>query len=128
MTASLHGIFALVALILAAIGIYGLLSYSVAQRTREIGVRMAVGADRADILRLVLRQAGKYTVAGIIVGLAAGSASGHLINGLLFRTSATDPLSLALAVAALTLISALAISIPAARAASVSPTEALRAE
>jgi predicted permease len=128
MTAALLGIFALVALTLAAIGIYGVLSYSVVQRTREIGVRMAVGANRADILHLVLRQAGRFTVVGVAVGLSVGVASARLINGLLFHTSTIDPLSIAIAVGALVLVAGLAVSLPAGRAASVSPTEALRAE
>ncbi|MGA2048266.1 MAG: ABC transporter permease [Terracidiphilus sp.] len=128
MTAALLGIFALVALTLAAIGIYGVMSYSVAQRTREIGVRLAVGADRADILQLVLRHAGRITAVGVIVGMTAGLASARLINGMLFHTSAVDPFSIAIAVVTLVAVAALAVSIPAGRAASVSPTEALRAE
>jgi predicted permease len=128
MTSALLGIFALVALTLAAIGIYGVLSYSVAQRTREIGVRMAVGANRADILQLVLRHAGRITAVGVVIGLTAGLASARLINGLLFHTSAVDPCSIAIAIITLVAVAALAVSIPAGRAASVSPTEALRAE
>jgi predicted permease len=128
MTAVLLGMFAFVALVLAAIGIYGVLSYSVAQRTREIGVRMAVGANRSDILNLVLGQAGGFVVVGIVVGFAAAFAGARLINGLLFQTTALDPLSVSVTVGALILIAVLAVSIPAGRAASVSPTEALRAE
>jgi hypothetical protein len=127
-TAALLGIFALVALTLAAIGVYGVLAYSVAQRTREIGVRMAVGADRADILQLVLRQAGRFTAVGVILGLSVGLASARVINGLLFHTSTVDPLSIGIAIVALVSVAALAAIIPAMRAASVSPTEALRAE
>ena len=128
MTAMLLGIFSCVALALAAIGIYGILSYSVAQRTREIGVRMAVGADRTDILQLILRQAAGSTGIGICVGLLAGFLGARLINGLLFETSATDPFSLAISIAALVLATLLAVSIPAVRAASVDPVEALRSE
>lgn len=128
MTAALLGIFAFVALALAAIGIYGVLSCSIAQRTREIGVRMAVGADRIDILHLVFRQAGGFTAVGVILGLALALASARLMNGLLFHTSTVDPFSIGIAIAALLSIAALAVSIPAARAASVSPTEALRSE
>ncbi len=128
MTSALLGIFAAVALVLAAIGIYGVLSYSVAQRTREIGVRIAVGADRADILVLVLRQAASFTAVGVAVGLAAGLVFARLINGLLFQTSTVDRLSMAVAVGALVLVAALGASLPAVRAASVSPTEALRTE
>jgi len=128
MTAVLLGLFAFVALALAAIGIYGVLSYSVAQRTREIGVRMAVGANRSDILSLVLGQAGGFVVAGIVVGLAIAFGGAQLINGLLFQTTTLDPVSVSITVGALILIAVAAVSIPAGRAASVNPTEALRAE
>jgi predicted permease len=128
MTASLLGIFTLVALALAAIGIYGVLAYSVAQRTREIGVRMAVGAKREDIVRMVLLQAAKYAAAGIVAGLLVSVAGSRLINGLLFNTSPVDPISISTTVGGLLLIAAFAVAIPARRAASVDPTEALRAE
>ncbi|MGA8617682.1 MAG: FtsX-like permease family protein [Candidatus Sulfotelmatobacter sp.] len=128
MTAMLLGISSFVALALAGIGIYGVLSYSVAQRTREIGVRMAVGANRTDVLRLVLSQAGRFTAIGIVVGLAAGFACARLISGLLFNTSTVDPLSMWIAIGALVLAAALAVIIPAGRAASANPNEALRAE
>jgi predicted permease len=128
MTAMLLGIFSCVALALAAIGIYGVLSYSVAQRTREIGVRMAVGATRADVLRLVLNQAGMLAALGIVAGIAASLASARLISGLLFNTSTVDPLSAGVAVLALSLAATMAAIIPAFKAASVSPNEALRAE
>ena len=128
MTATLLGSFALVTLVLAAIGSFGVLSYSVAQRTREIGVRMAIGADRGDILQLILRQAASSTAIGICGGLVAGFLGARLINGLLFQTSPTDPVSLSISVAALILVTLVAVSIPAARAASVDPVEALRSE
>jgi predicted permease len=128
MTAMLLGIFSIVALALAGIGIYGVLSYSVAQSTREIGVRMAVGASRSDVLRLVLSRAGKFSAIGIAVGLAAGLACAQLIRGLLFNTSTVDPLSAWIAIGALVLAAVLAVIIPAGRAASVNPNEALRAE
>jgi predicted permease len=128
MMATLLGIFSAVALALAAIGIYGVLSYSVAQRTREIGVRMAVGANRSDVLQLVLSQAGTFTGIGIVVGLAAGLAGARLIRGLLFHTSVVDPVSVWTAIVALVLAAVLGVIIPAGRAASVNPNEALRAE
>jgi ABC-type antimicrobial peptide transport system permease subunit len=124
----LLGMFAFVALALAAIGIYGVLSYSVAQRTREIGVRIAVGANREDILRLVLTQTGRFAVIGIVLGLATALARARLISRLLFNTSTVDPLSVSVTLGALILMAALAAIVPAGRAASVSPTEALRAE
>jgi predicted permease len=128
MTATLLGSFALITLLLAAIGSFGVLSYSVAQRTREIGVRMAIGANRSDILQLILRQAAGSTAIGICAGLLAGFLGARLINGLLFQTSALDPLSLAISISALILVTVLAVSIPAVRAASVDPVEALRSE
>jgi predicted permease len=128
MTAMLLGIFSFVALALAAIGIYGVLSYSVAQRSREIGVRMAVGATRANILRLVLTQAARLTGAGIVLGLGAALLGARLIRGLLFDTGTTDPLSVGIAIGFLALAAGLAAMIPAIRAASVNPNEALRAE
>jgi len=128
MTAVLLGIFAIVALVLAAIGIYGVLSYSVAQRTREIGVRMAVGATRGDVLRLVLGQAGVMAAAGLTIGLGGALASARLMRGLLFQTSTLDAASVFVALGALAVVAAMAVSLPAWRASSVNPTEALRAE
>ena len=128
MTAMLLGIFSVVALALAAIGIYGVLSYSVAQRSREIGVRMAVGATRANILRLVLTQAARFTIIGLAVGLLSGLAGARLIRGLLFDTGTTDLLSVGITIGFLASAAALAAIIPAARAASVNPTQALRSE
>lgn len=128
MTATLLGSFALVTLLLAAIGSFGVLSYSVAQRTREIGVRMAIGADRSDILGLILRQAVTFTAVGVSIGLVAAFLGARLINSLLFQTTPADPLSIFIAVAALVLVTLVAVSLPAARAASVNPVEALRSE
>jgi predicted permease len=128
MTAVLLGIFAVVAVVLAAIGIYGVLAYSVEQRTREIGVRMAVGARREDILMLVLKQAAVFVLVGIVAGLAVGFAGARLLSGLLFKTSTADPVSISVTIGALVAVAVLAVSLPARRAASVEPTEALRAE
>ena len=128
MTAMLLGIFSLVALALAAIGIYGVLSYSVAQRSREIGVRMAVGATRGHILRLILSQAAQFTGLGLAVGVSTALLSGRIITGLLFDTGTADPLSACIAIGSLALAALMAAIIPAIRAASVNPNEALRAE
>ena len=130
MTATLLGIFGLATLALAAIGIYGVLSYSVAQRTREIGVRIALGAGRGDVLLLVLRQAGLFTAAGVVAGIAAGLAGARLVStlGLLFQTSPVDALSVCVAIGALVMVAAVAVIVPAARAAAVDPVVALRAE
>ncbi len=128
MTAMLLGIFSLVALALAAIGVYGVLSYSVAQRSREIGVRMAVGATRAHILRLVLSQAAQFAGLGLAVGVGTALLSARIITSLLFDTGTADPLSACIAIGSLVLAAAMAAIIPAIRAASVNPNEALRAE
>jgi predicted permease len=128
MTAMLLGIFSLVALALAAIGIYGVLSYSVAQRSREIGVRMAVGATRVNILRIVLSQAAQFTGVGLAIGVGLALEGASLIRGLLFDTGTTDPLSAGIAAGLLVLAAAIATIIPAIRAASVNPNEALRTE
>ena len=132
MTALLLGLFAAVALALAAIGIYGVLSYSVAQRTREIGVRMAIGANRADVLRLILAQAARFTVLGLTVGLLASVLGARLmasqLSGLLFHTTSLDTSSIAIALGTLALIALVSAALPATRAASVNPAETLRAE
>jgi predicted permease len=128
MIAVLLGIFALLALTLAAIGIYGVIAYSVSQRQREIGVRMALGATRAKILLLILRQAGTFTGIGVLVGLVAAFASAHLASALLFQTSTADPISICVSVFGLMSIAISAAALPAARAATINPIEALRSE
>ncbi|MGB6191097.1 MAG: ABC transporter permease [Terracidiphilus sp.] len=130
MTATLLAIFGLATLLLAAIGIYGVLSYSVAQRTREIGVRIALGADRGDVLQLVLRQAGAFTAAGIGVGIAVGVAGARLVSGmgLLFETTPLDAMAVCVAIGALLTVAAIAVIVPAARATAVNPVTALKAE
>jgi ABC-type antimicrobial peptide transport system permease subunit len=128
MTAVLLGIFALLALTLAAIGIYGVIAYSVTQRTREIGVRIAVGATREDILRLILREAATFTGMGTLAGLAAAFACARFVSGLLFQTSTADPASICITIAALFLIAAVAAILPASRAANTNPVEAIRSE
>jgi putative ABC transport system permease protein len=128
MVAVLLGIFALLALTLAAIGIYGVIAYSVTQRTREIGVRMAVGSSRANILLLMLRDAASFTSIGVLAGLIAAFAGAHLASALLFETSSADGISICVSVSALLIVGMLAAVFPARRAASINPIEALRAE
>ncbi len=132
LTALLLSLFSAVALLLAAIGIYGVLSVSVAQRTREIGVRMAIGATRGNVLRLILGQASRFTAIGLITGLAISILSARLLStqltGLLFETRIADPISIALTLAALTLIATIASILPAHRASKTNPAETLRAE
>ena len=124
--AALIGLFAGFGLLLAAIGLYGVLSFLVAQRTREIGVRMAVGATPANVVALMGRQAGLWTMSGIASGLLASAALTRLARRLLFQVSPYDPLSLAAAVAILLTVSALAAWWPARRASLVDPAISLR--
>jgi putative ABC transport system permease protein len=120
--------FSFAALLLAAIGIYGVLSYSVAQRTREIGVRMALGAQPSGITRLVVVNGAKLVAVGALAGLAAAMLLTGLMKSLLFGVSPRDPLSFLGAPALLVVVALLAAYIPARRAAHISPVEALRAE
>jgi len=117
-----------VALFLGAVGIYGVISYVVAQRTREIGVRMAMGAERGMVTRMVLRQAGGLALVGVGVGLVAALGLTRLMTALLYGVSPVDPLTFGGVALLLALIALLASWVPAHRAASVNPTEALRAE
>lgn len=124
----LIGSFAALALILASIGIYGVISYSVAQRTREIGIRIALGASRTDILRTVLGRGTVLTSLGVVIGVAASFALTRLMSSLLFGVSATDPVTFISVSALLVAVSLLASYIPARRAMKVDPIEALRYE
>lgn len=124
----LLGGFALIALLLGVVGLYGVISYTVTQRTRELGIRLALGARRNDVLRLVIKRGMSYSLIGIVIGLAAALALTRLMESLLYGVSPADPLTFAGITLLLALVSLLASWIPARRAAKVDPLIALRHE
>ena len=126
--ATLSGFFGFLAALLAAIGLYGVISYMVVQRTKEIGIRMAIGAERVDVLRLILREAGMLTVAGLLIGAALALASARAAKSLLYGLTPRDPLTLVAAVALLSAVAAFASFWPAYRASKLDPLIALRYE
>jgi ABC-type antimicrobial peptide transport system permease subunit len=115
-------------LLLAGVGLYGVLSYLVTQRIVEIGIRIALGAQRSEVLRIVLLDGLRPVFVGLIVGLAGGAAAGALIRSILYGTSPFDPLVLAAIVACLLLTAILACAVPAIRASRIEPMQALRME
>jgi len=119
-------VFALTALLLAVAGVYGVVSFGVAQRTREIGVRVALGARRVDVLSLILRQGMATTLFGVAIGVAGSFATARTIQALLFEVAPTDPLTFGVVAASLTVVAGLACYIPARRATQVDPMVALR--
>ena len=125
---TLLGVFASIAVLLAVVGIYGAVAYTVEQRTGEIGVRMALGAQTQDVLRLVVRQGMSPVILGLIIGLAGTFAVGRLIAAQLYQISPYDPFLLSAATIGLAISALLACLIPARRATLVDPIQALRTE
>ncbi len=127
-TLILLGLFSALALLLAAVGIYGVVAYSVAQRTREIGIRMALGARSGDVLRMILGQGAKIVAAGVLIGMIASFGLTRLMANLLFSVSAADPFTFAAVAIGLVLVAMLACYIPARRTLRVDPAITLRYE
>ena len=128
MIATLTTLFGVLGLVLAAVGLYGVMAYTVEQRTSEIGVRMALGADRGDVVRMVLRGAFSQIGIGLAIGIPAAIGAGKLMTDQLFGVKPWDPVMLTLATLLLGLAALLASVIPARRAAGVEPMVALRSE
>jgi predicted permease len=126
--ASVAGFFGLLALLLASVGVYGVISYLVTRRTREIGIRLALGAQRSSVLRLVLFDAGLLVGIGAVVGVGAASTLGRLVQALLYGITPSDAPTVATSVLVLLVVTALAVLVPARRALAIEPNEALRCE
>ena len=126
--AQAYTLFGALALVLAAVGLFGLMSYNVSRRTNEIGIRMALGAQRQDVLRLVMRESMILVAIGVVAGLAIALGAGRFVTTLLYGLPPTDVISIALAVSVMVLVSAIAGYIPARRASRVDPMVALHYE
>ena len=120
------GVFGLLGLVLASVGMYGIMSYTVSQRRREIGIRMAVGAAGGDVVRMIMRQGLSLVVVGAVIGIAGALGASRLLRGILYSPSVVDPTTFISVPLLLTAVAALASWLPALRASSVDPLEALR--
>jgi putative ABC transport system permease protein len=128
LVASISALFGALAVLLAAVGLYGVLSYGIARRTRELGIRIAIGAEARSILAMVLREAGSMLALGVVVGLAAAWWLGRIVSRLLYGVQPDDLASIGIAVGVLMAAGTLAAWIPARRAARIDPIQALRYE
>jgi ABC-type antimicrobial peptide transport system permease subunit len=128
MTSALMGAFAALAALLSAVGLYGVIAFSVSGRTREIGIRVAVGAGRSDVLGLVVRQGMGLAATGLVLGLIGSLLAGQLLEGLLFSVSPRDPLVLVGSLTLLAAVAFVACLVPAMKAAGIHPREALTAD
>jgi len=126
--ASLSGFFGLLAILLATIGLYGIMAYSVARRRNEIGVRIALGAEQSRVVRMVLGEVGRMVIAGALLGVALSLGLTRLVASFLYGVSPTDPVMLGVAVLVLAGVGLLAAALPARRAARLDPVAALREE
>ena len=124
----LLGFFGVTALFLAALGLYGVISYSVAQRTREIGIRMALGAERRSVMSLVVGQGLRLSIVGVAIGIGCAALLGQYLQSLLFQVGSFDPLTIAGTAAALIVAGLLASYLPARRAVRVDPAITLRSD
>ena len=125
---SVLGLFGILGLVLAAVGIYGVMAYSVAQRTRELGIRVALGSNRSDVVRLVLREGLRLALLGVAIGLVAAAGAAQLVKGFLYGIQPLDPVAFTLVPLTLLGVAALAVFLPARRAAAVDPMRALKTE
>jgi ABC-type antimicrobial peptide transport system permease subunit len=128
LTTLLLGGFAALALVLALVGVYGVTSYAVSQRAREMALRLALGAQRREVVRLVIRQGLGFAAVGVVIGLAGAAAGTRLMTGLLFGITATDPLTFLAAAIAVVMVAVAATCAPAWRAARIAPIVLLRSD
>ena len=126
MASTLLGLFGILALLLAVVGLYSVVAFTVSQRTREIGIRMALGANRGEVLRLVLRQGMLLTATGLAIGIALALGAAHVVESQLLGLAPTDPVSFAATTSALLIAAIAACIVPARRAAALDPLRALR--